>query len=159
MMAGQTDGPEDIEALIQFCRNKRSMQAIEVLPYHLLGVQVRLGARVEGGRGRPLLCARGLQPAAASASACCSCADCAAAVCCCSGHSRLVVLLPSLLPAEVGGGWPQVPADGHELAHGGAGALLHMGPEQRRRCARRLGPASYYAAVRRCLAWSPLYCT
>ncbi|KAI7842618.1 hypothetical protein COHA_003722 [Chlorella ohadii] len=39
MMAGKTDGPEDIEALIQFCSNKRSMQAIEVLPYHLLGVQ------------------------------------------------------------------------------------------------------------------------
>ncbi len=45
MMAGKTDGPEDIEALIQFCSNKRSMQAIEVLPYHLLGVQVRQGAR------------------------------------------------------------------------------------------------------------------
>lgn len=55
LMAGQTDGPEDIEALIQFCSNKRSMQAIEVLPYHLLGVQVR---RL-GGRG----CGVGSAPA------------------------------------------------------------------------------------------------
>ena len=39
-MPGKTDGPEDVEALLQFCRGKRSMQAIEVLPYHLLGLDV-----------------------------------------------------------------------------------------------------------------------
>lgn len=44
MLPGKTDQPEDVAALIQFCRNKRSMQAIEVLPYHLLGVEVRWGA-------------------------------------------------------------------------------------------------------------------
>ena len=48
MMAGKTDGPEDIAALIEFCRGKRSMQAIEVLPYHLLGVEVRRGGVVPG---------------------------------------------------------------------------------------------------------------
>ena len=39
-MPGKTDGPEDVEALLQFCRGKRSMQAIELLPYHLLGLDV-----------------------------------------------------------------------------------------------------------------------
>lgn len=42
-MAGKTDQPEDVEALLRFCAGKASMQAIEVLPYHLLGVEVRGG--------------------------------------------------------------------------------------------------------------------
>jgi len=40
LLPGKTDQPEDVEALIQFCKGKKNMQAIEVLPYHLLGVEV-----------------------------------------------------------------------------------------------------------------------
>lgn len=39
LLPGKTDGPEDVEALVRFCAGKRSMQAVEVLPYHLLGMQ------------------------------------------------------------------------------------------------------------------------
>ena len=41
LMPGWTDGPEDVAAMLEFCRGKSSMQAIEVLPYHQLGVEVR----------------------------------------------------------------------------------------------------------------------
>lgn len=41
LMPGQTDQPEDVEAMVRFCAGKRAMQAVEVLPYHLLGVEVR----------------------------------------------------------------------------------------------------------------------
>ena len=44
LMPGKTDGPEDVAALLEFCRGKRSMQAIEVLPYHLLGLEVGAAA-------------------------------------------------------------------------------------------------------------------
>ena len=44
LMPGTTDGPEDVAALLGFCRGKRSMQAIEVLPYHLLGLEVGVAA-------------------------------------------------------------------------------------------------------------------
>lgn len=43
-MPGQTDQPEDVEAMIRFCADKRSMQAVELLPYHTLGLDVRLPA-------------------------------------------------------------------------------------------------------------------
>ncbi|KAL4451931.1 hypothetical protein ABPG75_007593 [Micractinium tetrahymenae] len=39
MMPGKTDQPEDVEALVRFCADKRSMQALELLPYHTLGVE------------------------------------------------------------------------------------------------------------------------
>ena len=54
LMPGWTDGPEDVAAMLEFCRGKSSMQAIEVLPYHQLGVEVR--------------CAVGLSAPAASSS-------------------------------------------------------------------------------------------
>ena len=44
LMPGKTDGPEDVAALLEFCRGKRSLQAIEVLPYHLLGLEVGAAA-------------------------------------------------------------------------------------------------------------------
>ena len=41
LMSGHTDQQEDIDAMVEFCCDKKSMQAVEVLPYHLLGVEVR----------------------------------------------------------------------------------------------------------------------
>lgn len=38
MIPGITDTPEDIEALVNFSAGKRSMQAVELLPYHTLGL-------------------------------------------------------------------------------------------------------------------------
>lgn len=38
MMPGRTDQPEDVEALVRFCADKRGMQALELLPYHTLGL-------------------------------------------------------------------------------------------------------------------------
>ncbi|PSC70718.1 pyruvate formate-lyase 1-activating enzyme [Micractinium conductrix] len=39
LMSGHTDQQEDIDAMVEFCCDKKSMQAVEVLPYHLLGVE------------------------------------------------------------------------------------------------------------------------
>jgi hypothetical protein len=54
LLPGKTDGPEDVQALVRFCADKRSMQAVEVLPYHLLGMEVRLA----GVGARWLACGR-----------------------------------------------------------------------------------------------------
>lgn len=39
LIPGLTDGQQDVDALARFCEGRQSMQAVEVLPYHQLGLQ------------------------------------------------------------------------------------------------------------------------
>ena len=109
-MPGKTDQPEDVEALVKFCADKRSMQAVEVLPYHLLGVEVRCGPSagaalllLRAATAFRLLVAAALPPAGRGGAllppllgSACSCLRSAAGVAGCEVLE--VLLLPSLLP-------------------------------------------------------------
>ena len=129
LMPGKTDGPEDVAALLEFCRGKRSMQAIEVLPYHLLGLEVSAAAR--RSTAQCIAAKRWPEERLAGEGQCCGAIFTALSVQ--RWHrDRLPTCICTCHPAEVEIGGFGISAGRHAQAHCGSGGQLPAGPQCRR---------------------------